>query len=232
MWSIAHARRRQSGERSSAATAGLVLDWGWRYDLVVWLFDVMSLGKLRDLRRQTLDLAQLQPGEMVLDVGCGTGTLALEAAERVGQTGHVVGVDPAPQQIARARAKAARRGLPVDFQLGVIEQLPFPGASFDLVLSTWMMHHLPDDLKRRGLAEMARVLKPAGRLVVVDAVHSGHSRRHAHGSRLGAGNLGIQAQPPLMKEAGFSHVDTRELRLSPLGRFSRAGIVLARKAQA
>jgi ubiquinone/menaquinone biosynthesis C-methylase UbiE len=232
MRSFAPAHRHVSGERSASATPGLVLNWGWRYDLVVWLFDIVSRGKVREVRRQTLDLAHLQSGEMVLDVGCGTGTLALEASERAGVTGHVVGVDPAPRQIARARAKAAKRGLPVDFQIGVIEHLPFPAESFDVVLSTWMMHHLPDDLKRRGLAEIARVLKPAGRLVVVDATHPERSERRARAPRLGAGELGIQAQPTLMKQAGFSRVETREIRLSRFTRFSRAGVLLGRKGPA
>ena len=70
--------------------------------------------------------------------------------------------------IARANRKAVRRDLAIKFQIGVIEQLSFPDQSFDVVLSTFMMHHLPDDLKRRGLAEIARVLKPGGRLLVLD----------------------------------------------------------------
>src|SRR5262245_28936649 len=98
-------------------TPGLVLDWGWRYDVLVWGIDVASGGGLRRLRRRALDLAALQTGETVLDVGCGTGTLALEAYERVGETGRVVGIDPAQRQIARARSKAARHGVPVDFQV-------------------------------------------------------------------------------------------------------------------
>ncbi len=105
----------------------------------------------------------------MLDVGCGTGTLALEARERVGITGRVCGIDPSRQMIAYARRKAAGRSLSVDFQLGVVEHLAFPDRSFDVVLCTWMIHHLPTDDKRQGLAEMARVLKPGGRLLLVDS---------------------------------------------------------------
>ena len=69
-------------------THGLVMNWGWRYDLFVWLADKLLLrGKLKELRYRTLEVAQLQKGEAVLDVGCGTGTLALLAKERVGSYG-------------------------------------------------------------------------------------------------------------------------------------------------
>ena len=127
-----------------AGTGGLVMNWGWTYDLTVWFFDTFVFrGKLRELRTRVLDLARLQPGDAVLDVGCGTGTLALAARQRVGESGHVVGVDPGPRQIGRARAKAARQNFAADFQIGVIERLAFRDQSFDAVLSTMMMHHLP-----------------------------------------------------------------------------------------
>src|SRR5262245_53313638 len=155
----------------SIQTDGQLLDWGWRYDLMTSVIDLVLFGKLRRLRQQTLDFAQVQRGDTVLDVGCGTGALSLDAYRRVGPSGLVAGIDPAPRQIARARANAARRVWPIDFRLAAIEQLPFVDAAFDAVLSTFMLHHLPDDLKRRGLLEVARVLKPGGRLVVLDAQH-------------------------------------------------------------
>src|SRR5258708_8877379 len=159
----------ETGEAQAGSTRGWVMNLGWRYDLLVWFFDTFVLrGKLRKLPQRAADLAQLQPGEAVLDVGCGTGALAMEAYKRVGATGRVCGIDPGPKQIARARSKAERASLPIDFQIGVIEQLAFPDQSFDVVLSTLMMHHLPDDLKRLGLAEMALLLKTKGRLVIVD----------------------------------------------------------------
>ncbi len=206
-WFAHFVHPRRQDEASAYETRGFVLNWGWFYDLITWLLAYLVFGGSEQaLRQMTADLAQLQPGETVLDVGCGTGTLALEAYERVGATGRVCGIDPAPQQITRARRKAARRGLPIDFQAGVIEQLTFPDQSFDAVLSTLMMHHLPDDLKRQGLAEIARVLKPGGRLLVLDMK-----------GPAGPWKSSMQDQPALMKEAGFSQVETGETRFRGLG---------------
>jgi ubiquinone/menaquinone biosynthesis C-methylase UbiE len=143
-------------------------------------------------------MIRYQPGENVLDVGCGTGSLALVAQERVGKTGSVHGIDPAPKQITRARAKATRRGLAVDFQLGVVEKLPFPDKTFNVVQSTFAIDHVPADLQRQGLKEIARVLKPGGRLFILIT-----------GS--------VQELAAFMKEAGFAQVETGETEYRGLG---------------
>ena len=126
MHSHAQHHPQAASPESGPATGGLVMNWGWRYDLVVWLSNLLLRGKLRVLRETALDLARLRQGDAVLDVGCGTGTLALAAKERVGPTGRVVGIDPGPRQIGRARSKAARQGLDIDFRVGVIERLELP----------------------------------------------------------------------------------------------------------
>src|SRR5512133_2325489 len=163
MHSFAKHHRSNANEPATKRTRGLILDTGWRYDLMEGFFDTFLFrGKLRDLRKRTAELAHVQPGEMVLDVGCGTGTLAVEVARRVGAKGRVFGIDPGENQIARAHSKASRLNLPIEFQVGVIEHMDFPDQSFDVVLSTIMMHHLSDSLKRQGLSEIARVLKPGG----------------------------------------------------------------------
>jgi ubiquinone/menaquinone biosynthesis C-methylase UbiE len=208
-------RQSKSGEMSAKETQGLILNRGWRYDLEVWFFDTVLLhGRLRELRQRIADLARIQPGEKVLDVGCGTGTLAIEVQQHVGATGRVCGVDAGAQQIARARSKAARRDLPVEFQIGVIEELDFPDQTFDVVLNTLMMHHLPDDLKRQGLSEIARVLKPGGRLVIADFERP--EERQDQPARFGGGESGIQGLPGLIKATGFSQVETEKLRLPRL----------------
>jgi 2-polyprenyl-3-methyl-5-hydroxy-6-metoxy-1,4-benzoquinol methylase len=157
---------RESAGASIPRTRGAIIRWPRIYTLIL---KMAFRGKEPELRRLIADLAQLRPGEAVLDVGCGTGTLALEVCERVGITGRVYGIDPSQQMIAYARRKAAERSLSVNFQLGVVEQLAFPDHSFDVVLCTWMIHHLPIADKQRGLAEIARVLKPGGRLLLVDS---------------------------------------------------------------
>jgi ubiquinone/menaquinone biosynthesis C-methylase UbiE len=228
MHSFAHHHHGGPGEAPAAETGGRILDQGWRYDLMEWVLDTFLIrGWLRELRQRTATLARLQPGEKVLDVGCGTGTLAIEVQQRVGATGRAFGVDPGAQQIARARSKAARRNLPIDFKVGVIEHLDFPDQTFDVVLSTLMMHHLPDDLKRQGLSEIARVLKPGGRLVIADFKRP--EKRQDQPARLGAGESGIQDLPALVRDAGFSQVETEEMRPMRFHGSSGAGFVRAYK---
>ncbi len=229
MHSFARHRHSSSGEASTTETKGLVLNQGWRYDLMEWFHDTFSFrGKFRELRQRTANLARLQPGDAVLDVGCGTGTLAIEVAHRVGRAGRVAGVDPGTQQIARARAKAARRHVPIEFQIGVIEQLPFPDQTFDVVFSTLMMHHVPASLKRQGFAEIARVLKPGGRLVIADFKRK--QERQGQAARFHAGGSSMQDLAALVKDAGFSEVETEEMRPPRFSAFPGAGIVRAHKS--
>ncbi len=147
-------------------TKGQVIHTPKFYELIVW---IASRGKERAFRHSITDLVGLQPGEAVLDVGCGTGTQALIAKECVGETGLVSGIEPSLDMVAYARRKAARRGLLVDIQPGVIERLNHPNNAFDVIFCVIVMHHMPDETKLEGIKEMARVLKPGGRLLVVDS---------------------------------------------------------------
>lgn len=168
----------------SATTAGRVLHWAARYDLLVWL---LTHGRPRAFRDKLVDLARLKPGESVLDVGCGTGSLALAAKRRVGSRGKVFAIDPSPEMIARARAKARKAGTDVSFQNAVAETLPFAEAQFDVVLSTLMLHHLPRPARQQFAGEVRRVLSPGGRILVVDFAQAqqtgnilAHFHRHGH----------------------------------------------------
>ncbi len=229
MHSSGRHHQRPLGEAPAKETKGLILKGGWRYDLHGWFTDTcLFRGKGRELRQRTLILAGLQTGEQVLDVGSGTGTLAIEAQRRVGSAGRVVGIDPGEEQIARARAKASRHHVPVEFQIGVIEQLAFPDRSFDVVLSTLMMHHLPASLKRQGLAEIARVLKPGGRLVIADFKRK--QERAGQAARFHAGGSGLHELAALVSDAGFSPVEMEEMRPARFSAFPGAGFIRAYKS--
>ncbi|SRR5260370_30332451 len=146
-------------------TSGLVFHWALAYDL---LLRILWRGSERIYREKLVQLAGLGSGEYVLDVGCGTGTLAIAAKRRVGAAGKVIGIDASPEMIARARAKAAKAAIDIDFRTAAAEALPFPDATFDALLGTTVLHCLPDDARRLCIREMIRVLKPGGRLLVVD----------------------------------------------------------------
>jgi ubiquinone/menaquinone biosynthesis C-methylase UbiE len=215
-------------QETSKATKGLVINMGWRYDLFEWVVDpLLFRGQLRALWRRTVELARLQPGAEALDVGCGTGTLALAVARRVGASGRVVGIDPSAQQIARARAKAARRHAPIEFRTGVIEALPFPDQTFDVVFSTLMMHHLPAPLKRQGLAEIARVLKPGGRLVIGDFVR--RQDRTGRAAHFHAGGTSMVELSSLLADSGFDNMQAESLQPKRFSAFPGTGFVLAYK---
>jgi len=144
---------------------GAIIHSAFKYDLLV---AALTLGRERKFRERLLAPAELRAGESVLDIGCGTGSLAIVAKAHVGQHGRVIGVDPSPEMIARARTKAARKNQDVDFQVAWAQALPFPDASFDVVLSTVMLHHIPRAGREDALREVRRVLKPTGRLVAID----------------------------------------------------------------
>jgi ubiquinone/menaquinone biosynthesis C-methylase UbiE len=226
MHSFTRRLHSSAGEASAKETKGLILNGGWRYDLLGRFCDTFLFrGQWLELRHKTVNQAHIQPGEHVLDVGCGTGTLAIEVSLRVGSAGRVAGVDPGTQQIARARSKAARRNLPIDFQIGVIERLPFPDQTFDVVLSTLMMHHLPDSLKRQGLSEIARVLKPGGRLVIADFKRK--KDRQGQLARFHAGGSSMQDLAAMISDAGFEHLEMEEMQPLRFSAFPGAGFVRA-----
>ncbi|MBO0783113.1 MAG: methyltransferase domain-containing protein [Ktedonobacteraceae bacterium] len=227
---LTHQRQGESGEASALQTRGVVITNAWRYDLRLWLGNLLSGGKLQTLRNMTADLAELRSGETVLDVGCGTGALALVACERIGAAGRMVGIDPSPQMIASARRKAKRAKRAIDFQLGVIEHLPFSDQSCDAVMATMMMHQLPDDLQRQGLSEIARILKPGGRVVVVDTKRPDgqHQGQSAQPVRTLPWESSLQDQPQLLKEVGFSQIEAGDTGFQFRG--FEIGFVRARKS--
>ncbi len=207
-------------------TTGRLIRWARFYDPLVWL---LAGGQTRALRTLPLDLAAIQPGERVLDVGCGTGDLTLAAARRVGPGGTVTGIDAALEMIAVAQGKARRAGGKVQFRVEPVEAMSFPDGAFDVVLSSLMMHHLPGDLPRRALIEIRRVLRPGGRVVIVDAAPNGgprpiwaqgglaqrlHGRHPAPAATEEAGLVTLAA---LLRETGFEAVKTGPTRNSWLG---------------
>ncbi|MGC2306744.1 class I SAM-dependent methyltransferase [Candidatus Binatus sp.] len=179
------------------------------YDPFLWILGA-------DKAKQPLiEQAEVKAGFRVLDIGCGTGSMAINI-KRMHPEAEVVGIDPDPDALALSMRKAKRTGLSIEFDRGFADHMPYADASFDRVFSSFMFHHLAADEKTATLGEIRRVLKPGGSLHLLDFVHEhdAHSGAPAHRHlihRNGAVADRIESRmTSLMDEAGFA--DAKELK--------------------
>jgi len=156
-----------------------------------------------------LAIATLRPGETVLDLGSGAGFDCFMAAEKVGPQGHVIGVDMTPEMLTKSRASVGDRPN-IEFRLGEIEHLPVANDSVDVVISNCVVNLSPQ--KEKVFAEVARVLRPGGRLAIADKVR----KRSLEGTRWEgetyacqciSGSASVEELDRMLRQAGF--VDVR-----------------------
>lgn len=140
-----------------------------RYDWLTALYDPVVRLTTREAAFKTalLSQAQIQPGQRVLDLACGTATLTI-AIKQAHPQAAVIGIDGDPAILRQARAKAERSGADIEFDKGLSYELPYADESFDHVLSSLFFHHLTRENKLRTLTEVRRVLKPGGEFHVAD----------------------------------------------------------------
>lgn len=170
------------------------------HDFALPLYDPLTQLAGAAARRQILiDRAQLRAGLRVLDIGCGTGSLAI-ALKRAEPGLEVVGLDPDPKALERARRKAARARLQVRFEQGFGGALPQADSTFARVFSSFMLHHLEPDAQLKLLQEALRVLEPGGSLHLIDFA------RDPRGRVFGRDVQGAEDAARDFSRAGFTDV--------------------------
>lgn len=193
------------------------------HDALLPCYDVISrlLGMNR-VYETLIEQAELAEGQRVLEIGCGTGNLTTRV-KRSHPAVEVIGCDPDPHALDRARRKGhGCNG--IRFEQGYAEQLPYADGGFDRVLSSMMLHHIADDAKPAAAAEVFRVLRPGGRLHLVDiggdtTTEHGLAARLIRRNRHAAGNFG-DAIPRLLCGAGFDCTEVATHRQRMVGRLT------------
>ena len=186
------------------------------YDLLTRLFG------FNRVHERLIGQAELADGHRVLEIGCGTGNLAIRA-KKTQPLIEMVGSDPDPLALKRAQRKADRLS-GIRFERGYAQRLPYTDGEFDRVLSSMMLHHLDSAAKTVAAAEVFRVLRPGGRLHLVDmggdmTVDDGLSARLVLHRPHAGGNLG-DAIPQLLRAAGFDCTEVATHRNRGVGRLT------------
>lgn len=179
----------------------------------------MTFGRERELRETTVNLAGVKPGASVLEIGCGTGTLTLAARRRAGPTGKVYGIDVIPLMIELSQRKAAQAGEEITFQLASINKIPFPANTFDIVMCSFMIFHMSEKMRQEGILEIYRVLKPQGRLLVLDSATPTRPLVKTFVKMISGGELppDLRQLLPLMRSSGFINIEIAPVNFKLLG---------------
>jgi ubiquinone/menaquinone biosynthesis C-methylase UbiE len=171
---------------------------------LMWAYDLMSrAARVGRAHERLVDVADLRPGQRVLEVGCGTGNLALRAARRGAL---VTGLDPDRGALAKAAAKARRAGVPLTLVRGYADHLPVDDGSLDHVISAFALHHVPTEQKPALAAELARVLAPGGRVTIADMSPAADGRSHRNADRAYVADNADHGIERLLTSAGLADV--------------------------
>ncbi|MFC6083478.1 methyltransferase domain-containing protein [Sphaerisporangium aureirubrum] len=192
---MCHGRKHDHGDQG-----GGTIDHPRAYEA---LAAVILAGRRRRMYTRMAELSGVRPGDRVLDVGCGTGYLTRLVAPRVGPGGRVTGLDASAPMIEYARRRA-----PGDcsYVVGEGQDMPLPDSSFDVVVSSFAVHHIPASARAATVREMFRVLRPGGRLLIAEfRPPRGHAVEHVLNALFGpALRTGMrELLPGLCAEAGF-----------------------------
>jgi ubiquinone/menaquinone biosynthesis C-methylase UbiE len=196
-----------------------------RFNALTRVYDPVVALTTREsaFKRRLLDHAAIVAGESVLDLACGTGTLAVQIKERTPKA-RLSGIDADRGILERARAKAKAAGVRIDFQHGLSTDLPYTARSFDVVVSTLFFHHLTDEAKADTAEEVRRVLKAGGRLLIADWGRAQDPMMRTaflgvqllDGFRTTSSNVAGKV-PEMLRDAGLKRVSVVDRMRTPLG---------------
>ena len=196
-----------------------------RFDALTRVYDPVVAITSREsaFKKRLLGHARIKDGESVLDVACGTGTLAIEI-KKDHPKAKVSGIDGDKAILTRAKAKAKDAGVKIDFQRGMSNELPYDARAFDVVVSTLFFHHLTDEAKADTAEEIKRVLRLGGRVLIADWGRPQDPLMRIAFLNIqlldGFGNTSSNVAgklPEFLREAGLSRVQVVDRMRTPLG---------------